>query len=379
MSKYLLRREPVVNRHKAIIATRLISHAPTAAAAADDFKRLADVWPDARTVLISLAEALPDEGLLAWQPPENAMIEVPAARLTESPLQGLLQQLAASRVPICLDGYAPGMALPSLQFRFMLADATLHPRMQNAPGLMIARHLVSLQDFEEAMNNGYSGAAGWFFLKGRPVANKLDASHGQIVRVLNLVRKNAEIAEIEAALKQDVTLSFKLLRYINSAGFGLATQIQSFKHAVTLLGYDKLNKWLSLLLVTASKDAAAPALMQTAITRGRFMEIVGQSAGIFDKTQIDNLFITGAFSLLDVLLGSRMEAVLEQMTLPEAISGALLQQGGPLGPWLELALAGESEDAAAIQAKAAALGLDIETVNHAQIEALVFADSLQFN
>jgi len=379
MGQFLLRREPVVNRHKAIIATRLISHAPTALDAAADFKRLADIWPDARTVLISLAEALPDEGLLAWQPPENAMIELPAARLAEPPLQGLVQQLAASRVPICLDGYAPGMALPPLQFRFMLADAALHPRMQNAPGLMLGKHLASLRDFEEAMDNGYSGAAGWFFLKGMPVASKLDATHGQIVRVLNLVRRSAEIKEVEAALKQDVTLSFKLLRYINSAGFGLATRIQSFKHAVTLLGYDKLNKWLSLLLVTASKDAAAPALMQTAIIRGRFMEIVGQASGAFDKTQTDNLFITGAFSLLDVLLGTRMDAVLEQMTLPETIAGALLQRGGPYGPWLDLALAGESEDADAIRAKAAALGLDVETVNRAQIEALVFADSLQFN
>lgn len=379
MSKHLLRREPVVNRHKAIIATRLISHAPSAAAAAADLSLLSDIWPDARTVLISLAEALPDEGLLAWQPPENVMLELPAARLDEPPLQRLVQQLAASRVPMCLDGYVPGMALPSLQFRFILADAAMHPQVQDVPGLLIARHLASLQDFDEAMDNGYSGAAGWFFLKGMPVAGKLNASHGQIVRVLNLVRKNAEIKEVEAALKQDVTLSFKLLRYINSAGFGLVTEIHSFRHAVTLLGYDKLNKWLSLLLVTASKDAAAPALMQTAIVRGRFMEILGLASGAFDKTQADNLFITGAFSLLDALLGTHMDALLEQMNLPDGIGSALLRQGGPFASWLDLALASESEDLAALATKSAALGLDVDRVNHAQIEALVFADSLQFN
>jgi EAL and modified HD-GYP domain-containing signal transduction protein len=272
----------------------------------------------------------------------------------------------------------PGLPLPAqIQFRFILADAARHPQMHDAPGLIIAKRLSSHDDFTDAMEQGYAGAAGWFFLRGLPVGDKLEASHGQIVRVLNLVRNNAEIKDVEAALKQDVTLSFKLLRYINSAGFGLAHKIESFSHAVGLLGYDKLNKWLSLLLVTASKDAAAPALMQTAITRGRFMEILG--AGAFDKTQTDNLFITGAFSLLDVLLGSHMDAVLEQMTLPEAISGALLQRSGPFTPWLELALASESEDAAGIQARAVALSLDIEKVNRAQIEALVFADSLQFN
>lgn len=378
MSTYYLRREPVVNRQKAIIATRLVSHAPSAAAAAADLAGLADVWPDARPVIVSLGEATPDESLLAWQPPQNSMVEVPAGLLAEPAVQGLLQKLLAAGVGICLGDYAPGMAIPAqLQFRFVLADAVAYPKMLDAPGLMIARHVADHRHFAEVVGSGYSGAAGWFFLKGMPVSDKLNASHGQIVRVLNLVRRNAELKDIEAALKQDVTLSYKLLRYINSAGFGLATEIQSFKHAVTMLGYDKLNKWLSLLLVTASRDPAAPALMQTAIARGRFMEIIGQ--GRFDKVQIDNLFVTGAFSLLDILLGSHMDAVLEQMHLPAAIASALRDGSGPYAPLLDLARACEEEGIAGITAQAEALQLTPEQVNHAQFEALVFADSLQFN
>ena len=378
MTSYFLRREPVVNRHKAIIATRLISHAPSAAAAAADLNRLTDVWPDARSVMVGLATALPDESLLEWQPPRNAMIELPADRMAEPAMQGLLRKLIAARVPVCLGNFAPGLPVsPQLQFRFILADATLHPHMEDSPGLMIARNVADHQQFDVLIDAGYSGAAGWFFLKGMPVSDKLNASHGQIVRVLNLVRRNAEIKEIETALKQDVTLSYKLLRYINSAGFGVVTEIQSFKHAVTILGYEKLNKWLSLLLVTASRDPAAPALMQTAIARGRFMEIVGQ--GRFDKAQVDNLFITGTFSLLDVLLGSRMDVVLEQMHLPEAISATLRDGSGPYAQLLALAQACETADITTLAAQAEALQLTAEQINRAQIEALVFADSLQFN
>ncbi len=378
MTSYFLRREPVVNRQKAIIATRLISHAPSAAAAAADLAQLADVWPDTRSVLISLAEALPDADILSWQLPQNAMIELPADRLSEAAMHGLLQILVAARVPVCLGDFAPGMIPPpQLQFRFILADAAKYPQMRDAPGLIIARHVADHQHFAEVIAAGYSGAAGWFFLKGMPISDKLNASHGQIVRVLNLVRHNAEVKDIEAALKQDVTLSYKLLRYINSAGFGLTTEIQSFKHAVTMLGYDKLNKWLSLLLVTASRDPAAPALMQTAIARGRFMEIIGKAS--FDKAQIDNLFITGAFSLLDILLGSHMDVVLEQMNLPDAIATTLRDGSGPYAALLNLARICESEDIEGIKAQAAALQLSAETINHAQIEALVFADSLQFN
>ena len=378
MSTSYLLREPVVNRQKAIIATRLVSHAPSAAGAAVDLNRLTDIWPDARPVIVSLGRTTPDESLLDWQPPQNAMVELPAGLLSDPGVHGLMQKLVTAGVGICLGDYAPGMSIPpQLQFRFVLADAVEHPKMLDARGLMIARHVTDHRHFADVVGTGYSGAAGWFFLRGMPVSDKLNASHGQIVRVLNLVRRNAELKEIEAALKQDVTLSYKLLRYINSAGFGLATEIQSFKHAVTMLGYDKLNKWLSLLLVTASRDPAAPALMQTAIARGRFMEIIGQ--GQFDKVQIDNLFVTGAFSLLDILLGSQMKAVLEQMHLPDAIASALRDGSGPYAPLLNLARACEGEDVAGIAAQAAALQLTAERVNHAQLEALVFADSLQFN
>jgi EAL and modified HD-GYP domain-containing signal transduction protein len=373
-----LRREPVVNRHKAITATRLIVHADTATGAAAVLNDLADTWPNARAVFVALDGALPDESLLEWQPPDNALVEIPAEALAATPTQALVDRLQQAGVPLCLDGYAPGMVLPNgLEFRFLLADARLHPEMRNAPGLLLAKGLASHQEFAQAIDSGYSGASGWFFLRGLPVSEKLNPGHAQIVRVLNLVRHNAEIKEIEAALKQDVTLSYKLLRYINSAGFGLSCEIQSFKHAVTILGYDKLNKWLSLLLVTASKDPAAPALIQTAIARGRFMEIIGQD--FFDKAKLDNLFITGAFSLLNVLLGAHIEAVLEHMHLPEAITDALLRQEGVYGPFLDLALACEGEDTGPLAAKAVALGLSADKINHAQIEALAFADSLQFN
>jgi hypothetical protein len=372
----LIRRQPVVNRQKAITASRLIVHADSNAQAAATLAELADVWPSARSVFVGFAGAMPDAALLDWQVPENAMIEIPAEGLATPQVKETALALAARGVALCLDGYSPQAPLPSdLAFRFLLADSARHPHVANAPGLALAKGLADHGAFATAVNSGYAGAAGWFFLHGMPVTDKLNPSHAQIVRVLNLVRRGAEVREIEAALKQDVTLSYKLLRYINSAGFGLSCEIQSYRHAVTILGTDKLNKWLSVLLVTASRDPAAPALMQTAIARGRLMEIVG--SGFFDKSKLDNLFITGAFSLLDTLLGTRLEVVLDQMHLPEAIADALLRRDGVFGPFLDLALACETDDADQLRAKADALGLSAGRLNHAQLEALAFADSLQ--
>jgi len=378
MTSALIRREPVVNRQKAITASRLIVHAESTTDAAAALNALADTWPSARSVFVGFAGVEPDQGLLDWQPPDNAMLEVPAGSLGTPAGREFADMVAARGIPMCLDGYAPDVRLPDeLSFRFLLADAAAYPRLINSPGLALAKGLADHTAFARAIDGGYAGASGWFFLHGMPVTDKLNPSHAQIVRVLNLVRRNAEVKEIEAALKQDVTLSYKLLRYINSAGFGLSCEIQSYRHAVTILGTDKLNKWLSVLLVTASKDPAAPALMQTAIARGRFMETVGRE--FFDKSKLDNLFITGAFSLLDTLLGTRIDAILEQMHLPEAIADALLRREGVFAPFLELALACESGSSPDLLAKADALGLGTASLNHAQVEALVYADSLQFN
>jgi EAL and modified HD-GYP domain-containing signal transduction protein len=376
----LISREPVLNRNRAITANRLVVHAPSTtgvcAAIAAELNALSDVWPGERTVFLSLGGAAPDSALLAWPVPQNAMIEIPSAALASAGTLELVQKLTASGVPMCLDGYIAGAMLPAeTQFRFVLADPTAG--LQGAPGLLLARGLIDNVQFDTCVQKGFGGATGWFFLKGFAPAKKLTPGQAQLVRLLNLVRGNAEVKEVEAALKQDVALSVKLLRYINSAGFGLAVEIQSFRHAVTMLGYDKLNRWLSLLLVTSSKDPAAPALMQAAIARGRFMEAVARDC--MDKGELDNLFITGAFSMLDILLGVLMETALEDMHLPEAINEALISGQGPYAPFLELALAGEHAEPAAFAAKAEALQISASAVNRAQFEALRFADSLQVN
>jgi EAL and modified HD-GYP domain-containing signal transduction protein len=374
----LISREPVLNRSRAITATRLAIRAPAGPAACAQFaaelNRLAEAWPQARTVFVGLGGVAPDKGLLDWQVPQNAMIEIPAAALNNPATLEMVQQLQAAGVSMCLDGYSAGMALPAdADFRFLLADATANTA--GAPGLLIAKGLVDNAQFDACIQKGFGGAAGWYFLKGVTPAKKLNPGQAQTIRLLNLVRANADVKEIEAALKQDVALSVKLLRYINSAGFGLAVEIQSFRHAVTMLGYEKLNKWLSLLLVTSSKDAAAPALMQAAIARGRFMELTAKD--YVDKNELDNLFITGAFSLLDILLGVLMETALADMHLPDTINDALVSGSGPYAPFLALARAGEQNDYDRFSAQAAELQLDAATINHAQLEALSFADSLQ--
>lgn len=105
------------------------------------------------------------------------------------------------------------------------------------------------------------------------------------------------------------------------------------------------------------------------------MELLGH--GLVDRQEYDNLFITGAFSMLDALLGVTMDKVLESMSLPEPICDALLGHGGIYAPFLDLAKVSEGEDGKAIAEQAGMLGLSAEQFNSAQMQALAFAATME--
>jgi EAL and modified HD-GYP domain-containing signal transduction protein len=369
-------REPVVNKKRAITANRLIVHGTNTASVTEALNAASQYWPEQYPVFLSLGRLVPTPDLLDWQIPPNTHVEIPAQTLEHPRTQALLPLLQEAGIGVCLTWYTQGVALPpDVNWRFILIDGRKNPSPYGAPGLSLAWGLPDVAAFKQAVANGYDGGSGWFFLNGNPPAKELAANHAQIIRLLNLVRNNGEIREIENVLKQDVALSYKLLRYINSAGFGLMVEVQSFRHAVSILGYDKLNKWLSLLLVTASRDPGAPAMMQTAIARGRFMEQIG--AHFLDEAGCENLFITGAFSMLGILLGASMQTILDEMLLPEPVIDALLYDQGDYAQFLRLARACESFDSNALIQAANDLQLVPEQINQAQLAALSFADSLQ--
>lgn len=390
MPDVFISRQPLINRQNRILANRLTLHllgGATTEDAAGALAPLADYWPaDEKQVFLNCGKTPCDAGLLSWPVPANTTIEVQGASFAGSDAAALVAALKDSQPSLCLmiDEHAKTALSSGTTFRFMGFNAQRFSAAQlkslaaqtQPYGIGVAFNVYDRPTFQGCLDAGVNAAASWFFKKpaGTP-AKALNPAQAQIIRVLNLVRKNAEVKEIEAALKQDVALSYKLLRYINSAGFGLSCEIQSFRHAVTILGYDKLNKWLSLLLATASKDPMAQAQMHTALCRARLMEILGH--GLVDKSEYDNLFITGAFSMLEALLGVTMDKVLETMSLPEPICDALLGHGGVYGPFLDLAIACEGEDGEAIADQASMLGLSADKFNQAMMQALAFAETMQ--
>jgi EAL and modified HD-GYP domain-containing signal transduction protein len=255
----------------------------------------------------------------------------------------------------------------------------LAAHLRRHPGKQIASGTHSRSAFDAAVQAGCELFQGYFFLEPWGSDSQTGSpGYNTIVGLMKLTRDDAPVAKIEEALKRDAALSFKLLRYINSVGFGLSCEIQSFKHAVAVLGYQNLYKWLALLLVTAAREQGCAALVTTAVTRGRLAELLGQA--LFDAHERDNLFLAGAFSLLHVILGLPLEKITEQVALPESVTDALSHRAGPFGPILELVelleRLEEPGKAARADALALSLGLHADAVNRAHLDAVVWAEGL---
>ena len=257
------------------------------------------------------------------------------------------------------------------------SQARIYGVLKNSPIRMLARRVSNWQEYDACCTLGLQSFAGQFYLLPKEAvlnSNGLNPSQIMLLQLMELVRNNAEIHQIEEKLKHDPAISYKLLHYINSAGFGLGFEIESMRHAIQVLGYNPLYRWLSVLLASANPTTASLVLMQTAITRGRMTELLGKA--YLSKSDAENLFITGMFSLLDRLLGVSMEQALEQIQLPDAVLDALISREGVYAPFLRLAEACEVSSDAPEQ-QSCDLNIDADTVNRAHLSALAWAQSLE--
>lgn len=168
-------------------------------------------------------------------------------------------------------------------------------------------------------------------------------SAATVVRLLNMIKSDADLIEVERELKREPVLSYRLLRFVNSASAGFHKSISSFRQAVVILGYHQLHRWLAVLLVTTAKNGARTEIVRSSLVRASFMETLAMSQSI-TLTLADQCFIVGVFSRLDELMGQPLASALAPLNLSAEIRAALLEHSGEGGALLELAIAIEAGD-----------------------------------
>jgi EAL and modified HD-GYP domain-containing signal transduction protein len=189
-----------------------------------------------------------------------------------------------------------------------------------------------------------------------------------VLDLINGVDRGDPPMKLEGILKRDPTLAYRLMRYLNSPAFGLAVEINSFGHALMLLGAQRLKRWLVLLLASASKDRNAKPTMYAAVRRGLLMEELGRAQA--DAEMRGEMFICGVFSLLDRLLRQPFSELLASVPVPERVRLALAGEGGPYQPYLDLVRAVENEAVFDIRECAERLLLGPAEVNRALLASL---------
>lgn len=156
----------------------------------------------------------------------------------------------------------------------------------------------------------------------------------------SLYNPEIDIRDLEIIIRQDVSLGYKLMRMVNSAYYGLNSQIESIQHALVLLGINPLRSWLSVILLSEIDDQPGP-LMSTAIIRGKMCELIGE---LIPNEETSSYFVTGLFSILDSMMGLPMSEILENLPMSEEINKALLNREGALGNTLQSVIAYEQNN-----------------------------------
>jgi len=202
---------------------------------------------------------------------------------------------------------------------------------------LLATKVESYEDHEKAKNLGFNYFQGFFFCKPEVVhAKTMPESKINILRALQQVMTATVVSDINEIVKQDVSLSYRLLKYINSAAFGMQRQIESIEQALVLLGLSNAQRWLSLLSLASLGEAKPLELMRTALYRGHLLESIAKS--LKEESTGDD-FLLGMFSVLDALLDQPMQEAINDMALPTPVREALLSDKADMSYKLEVAYA----------------------------------------
>jgi len=359
---------------------------PDAAMDAAGLLQVVDVLapPEAGPLMLSVANESGLRAILAAPTAAHLMIEVPGFMLTDPELAVLLQERVAQGLSLVLGGRVPESAPQHLWSLFQAVTVDRanirNPLPAGLGGKPLNRYFIGADGpamSAGALRAGFSAVVGWPVgdapgadTKAKPIPSGVTT----VVDLMQRVDRQEPAEKLEAVVKNDPTLAFRLMRYLNSPGFGLSVEISSFRHALMILGYQRLKRWLALLVTSAIDDPDMKPLMQVAVRRGLLMEEIARPGG--DDALRNELFICGVFSTLDRMIGQPFEVLLKTIPVQESVANALAHDTGPCAPFLALARAVEAESAYDIRETAEALMLSVGDVNRALAKSLVHAHSL---
>ncbi|PSW19351.1 HDOD domain-containing protein [Photobacterium sanctipauli] len=228
--------------------------------------------------------------------------------------------------------------------------------------MFLAEKVESHQEFTAAIDAGFHFFQGYYFSKPELLKNRLvKPERLSTLRLLQEVcREEVDFERIEQIIIADVSLSYLLLRYVNTAASRTLVPISTFRQALVYLGEEKLKMFVSAVATAQASIDKPRELYAMSLQRGRMCEVLAENSTL--PIAGEKAFLTGLFSLIDALLDSPLEQLIPLLPLEPEMCNALLKREGPLGQILVLLDAYEQADWAAVQQCCELLGISDELV-----------------
>ncbi|HZP00378.1 MAG TPA: HDOD domain-containing protein [Terriglobia bacterium] len=275
------------------------------------------------------------DGFASMLPKENVVVEVLESVKPDPEILAACTKLKGLGYTIALDDVTSleerGPLLKLADFvKVDFAAITWREKGQIAKQLRgtgiqaLAEKVETAEDFQQAKDLGYGLFQGYFFRKPQVFsARDIPAFRPNYLRILQAVhRPELNFAELEGILKREVSLSYRLLRYLNSPCCGLRHEITSLRHALSMLGENEIRRWVSLVVVAGIGTEKQAEIISMSIIRARFCELIAER--LARQAGPTDCFLMGLLSLLDAILARPMSAILSELSISSKVKTALL-------------------------------------------------------
>jgi EAL and modified HD-GYP domain-containing signal transduction protein len=314
-------------------------------------------------------------------PKDHIVIEVLEDVIPDAEVISACQKLKKAGYLLAMDDFIDGDSnWPLVQLTdfikvdFLLTGPrerkSLLQRYQSLGIRFLAEKVETPDTFREALEMGYHYFQGYFFSKPKIIAGKdIPGYKLHYFRILQETqRPELDFKELGEILKKEVSLSYKLLRYINSAFFGLRSRIASIMQALVLLGEKEIRKWVSLVVLATLGEDKPEELVLQAVIRARFCESLAPSAGLVQRQE--DLFLMGMFSSIDAILDRPLTQILQELPIQKDIKEGLLGLENPLARVYRVVLKYEKGEWDPLSQEVKELGIDEKALSRLYLEAV---------
>jgi c-di-GMP-related signal transduction protein len=395
-------RQPILTADESVIGyelffrespgeTRFTSEAESATSAVIDIVNFLGlgILCDGRLAFINCTHKMLLGGYFALLPPHNVVVEIQRDVPPDRDAVLACERLENEGFSIALDNFVPGDAREALIpfARFLKVDVTKVPHEQYAAlagryasqeRRMVAQKVETRESFLIARKGGFTRFQGYFFRHPENLrARQIPANQATYVRLLAAVSKpQVDLAEVEALIKHEPSLCYRLLRYLNSPLLGLSGPVQSVRSALTFIGEKESVRWIRMATTLVMGQERPSDLVLSSLVRARFCELVGVKV----KHGNTDLFLMGMLSLIDSILAVPIGVALDELSLDPDIKTQLLAgksgKETPLSPIYDLMVAREAAEWEQVTRLGRQLNLSLSFIAEASTQAMSWAHEI---